>query len=154
MDSFCGLWLFVWEELFLCLFEKRYFLVFALLNPQCVLCLLRHYIIFFFLSLKGALFLVASPPPACSHEDVLSLRECFTIWHKTYLSCIYSIRTVFIAKNTLTNVRGLVCRSVDLTCNLAIWHHLIVSMEIDKLYAILWNIPDRESVGCCCVPGT
>ena len=38
------------------------------------------------------------------HEDVLVLQECSTVWYKTYLSCIYSIRTVFTAKNTLTNV--------------------------------------------------
>ncbi|KAK2817763.1 hypothetical protein Q7C36_021696 [Tachysurus vachellii] len=35
-----------------------------------------------------------------------------------------------------------------MTCNLAYWHHLIVSMEIEKSYAILWNIPDRESLDC------
>lgn len=73
-----------------------------------------------------------------------------------YLAFI-QLELFLMQKYTLTNLLSY-CKgarlSTDLTCNLAYWHHLIVSMEIDKSYATLWNIPDRESVRCCCAPGT
>lgn len=83
------------------------------------------------------------------HEDALALQKRSTLWYKTCLSWIYSIRTNFIAKYTLKNVHSYcegACLSTDLTWNLAFWHHLIVSMEIDKFYAILWNISDKVVV--------
>ncbi len=90
-------------SLFVC---EEVLLVFALLNPQCVLCFLRHYIIFFYLKSYRCTFSGSESATCLFHEDVLSLRECFTIWYKNYLSCIYSIRTVFIAKKYLNKREG------------------------------------------------
>lgn len=62
----------------------------------------------------------------------------------------FQIELFLLLKNTL-NVHSY-CEgahlSTDLTCNLAFWHNLSVSMEIDTFYAILRTIPDIESVGC------
>lgn len=53
-----------------------------------------------------------------------------------YLAFI-QLELFLMQKYTLTNLLSY-CKgarlSTDLTCNLAYWHHLIVSMEIDKSY--------------------
>ncbi len=95
-------------SLFVC---EEVLLVFALLNPQCVLCFLRHYIIFFFLSLIGALFLVASPPPACFMKMFFLCGNVSQYGIKIIYLAFIQLELFLLQKNTLTNVRGLACRS-------------------------------------------